>query len=317
MAKFKALSAALLMTGTLIANAGDPDPTLDLDAAVQNLKSTMVEAATDKSLSYANSYLEDFFPTVETSFSSGYNGGQSRTGGPTAGILLVKPLSSKDDVINTTFMQGSMFYQDRRTTLNLGLGYRKLLNEKTLLAGINVFYDHEFPYDHNRTSVGLEARTTAWEVNANRYWALSDWKAGRNGAVERALDGYDIEFGLPFPYMNWATLFVKRYQWDAHLGASDIKGNDVQFRLRPPPVPGLEIQIGRTYSQAELSDQNHFNISYNIMALFEKGKKSSSPTWISESAYKLASMEEYRYDKVRRQNLIVKQTSSTLIVKGY
>ena len=31
---------------------------------------------------------------------------------------------------------------------------------------------------------------------------------------ERALDGWDIEAGLPLPYMNWATVFVKHYEWD-------------------------------------------------------------------------------------------------------
>jgi hypothetical protein len=32
--------------------------------------------------------------------------------------------------------------------------------------------------------------------------------------------------------------------------------------------------------------------------------------WFSETAYKLASMEDRRYEKVRRENLIIKQKKS-------
>ena len=71
---------------------------------------------------------------------------------------MVAPLSDPDDIFNTYFTQGSVFYEDNRTTLNLGLGYRKLSDNKMLLTGINAFYDHEFPYDHGRTSIGFEAR---------------------------------------------------------------------------------------------------------------------------------------------------------------
>lgn len=39
-------------------------------------------------------------------------------------------------------------------------------------------------------------------------------------------------------------------------------------------------------------------------------KPTKKMEWISDSAYKLASMEDRRYDKVRRENIIVKQTRS-------
>ena len=97
----------------------------------------------------------------------------------------------------------SAFYQDNRTTLNAGLGYRRLAFDNTLMLGVNAFYDHEFPYDHGRTSLGFEARTTMGEINANKYWATTKDKVGKQGFTERALDGYDIEGGIALPYMNW------------------------------------------------------------------------------------------------------------------
>jgi len=214
-----------------------------------------------------------------------------------------------------------VFYQDNRTTLNLGLGYRKLSDNKLLLTGINAFYDHEFPYDHGRTSVGVEAaRTTVWEINANKYWATTKWKTGKSGLEERALDGYDIEAGIPLPYMNWATVFVKNFKWDSEVsGVKDTKGNDVQLRTYIPGITGLEVQAGRTlYSDSTGTDESYINIFYNVTQLFTD-KPRYSHQWISKDAYKLTSMEDRRFDKVRRTNAIVKQlkASGSIKVKGY
>ena len=179
-----------------------------------------------------------------------------------------------------------------------------------LLTGINAFYDHEFPYDHGRTSVGFEARTTVWEINANKYWATTKWKTGKNGLEERALDGYDIEAGVPLPYMNWATVFVKNFRWDAVDGGDDAKGNDLQLRAYIPGITGLEIQAGRTFfSDSSGTDENYINIFYNVTQLFAD-KPRYNHQWISKDAYKLESMEDRRYEKVRRTNNIVKQIGS-------
>jgi len=224
---------------------------------------------------------------------------------------VVAPLSDPDDIFNTYFTQGSVFYEDNRTTLNLGLGYRKLSDNKMLLTGINAFYDHEFPYDHGRTSIGLEARTTVWEINANKYWATTKWKTGKSGYEERALDGYDIEAGVPLPYMNWATVFVKNFQWDSEIsGSKDIKGNDVRLRAFMPGIDGLEIQAGRIlYSDSTGTDESYINIRYNVTEFF-KDKPTNVTQWISKDAYKLESMEDRRFDRVRRTNTIVKQIKS-------
>ena len=83
------------------------------------------------------------------------------------------PLSDESDIENTLFTQVSAFYTDNRTTLNAGLGYRRLVSDNTLMLGVNAFYDHEFPYDHGRYSMGLEARSTVGEINANMYQATT------------------------------------------------------------------------------------------------------------------------------------------------
>ena len=271
---------------------------------IEGAQSQVIEAATDQGVGFTQTFLEKYFPTVEISFSS--KEGQK----PTTGILVVAPLSDQEDIENTLFTQVSAFYTDNRTTLNAGLGYRRLVSDNTLMLGVNAFYDHEFPYDHGRYSVGLEARSTVGEVNANMYQATTKWETGKNRLQERALDGWDIEAGLPLPYMNWATVFIKRYKWDGVVGAKDLKGNDAQLRAYVPILPGLEIQAGRTFKDDD-KDSNYFIATFNIAEAFSN-KPNQQVQWFNDTAYKLESMEDRRYEKVRRKNIIVKQVRSTV-----
>ena len=276
----------------------------DLDG----VKSQAIDAVTDEGVRITQSFLEKYFPTVEVDFET------KEDGKPTTGILFVAPLSDTEDIENTLFTQFSTFYTDNRPTLNVGLGYRRLVSDNTLMLGMNVFYDHEFNYDHGRYSVGLEARTTVGEVNANYYQATTKWKTGRRGLQERALDGWDIEAGLPLPYMNWATLFFKRYQWDGIGSSRDAKGYDAQLRAYLPMLPGLEIQAGRTFKDDE-KDSNYITVSFNVTEFFSSEPKQQTQ-WFSDTAYKLESMEDRRYEKVRRENIIVKQIGKGFTAKA-
>jgi adhesin/invasin len=274
---------------------------------IEGAQSQVIEAATDQGVGFTQSFLEKYFPTVEVSF--GAADGEK----PTAGLLIVAPLTDKEDIFNTVFTQVSGFYQDNRTTLNLGLGYRHISDNKKFLYGINAFYDHEFPYDHGRTSVGVEAMSTMWEIRGNKYWATTDWKTGKHGQQERALDGYDLEAGIPLPYMNWATVFIKHFKWDAYDGADDLEGQDLSFRAQFPGfLTGLEVEAGRSFYK-DYRNESFVKMSYNLTEIF-KEKKSYREPWINKTAFRLESVEHKRFEKVRRENLIVKQTRGNLKV---
>ena len=269
---------------------------------VDGLKAEATSSMNAGAVGIAKSYLEKYFPTVELQLNMfDYNKTQS-------GILIVAPLSDPDDVKNTLFTQDSVYHQNNRTTINLGLGYRRLEMDNKLMLGVNAFYDHEFPYNNARTSIGLEARSTVGEINFNQYWGASGWRDGANGLQERALGGTDLEAGVPLPYVNWAKLYVRGFIWYGVDGVNDLKGNDVSLRAQVPILQGLTFEAGhRTFNDSTPSE-NFLKLSYNVMDLL---KAKSSELWISESAYSIASMEEHRYDKVRRENIIVNQTRST------
>ena len=265
-----------------------------VDQAIAGSKSY----ANQQGIGIAKSFLQKYFPTVELQLDMfDYNKTQS-------GLLIVAPLSDPKDVKNTFFTQDSIYHKDGRTTVNLGLGYRRLEMDNKLMLGINAFYDHEFPYNNTRTSIGLEARTTVGEVNFNQYWGVSSWKNAANSYQEKSLGGTDLELGVPLPYMNWAKAYGRGFIWYGVDGANDLKGTDVSLRAQVPILPGLAIEGGRRSYAGSTPDENFLRISYNLMDM--NTAKPSQP-WFSERAYQLSSMEDRRYDKVRRENLIVKQ----------
>ena len=275
---------------------------------VDKLKSVAKEKLKNEAVGIATSYLEKYFDVFELSI-------DSPDDLSSASILVVKGLSDPDDIKNTWFTQGSVFVNAGRATLNLGLGYRRLMADEKLLLGVNTFYDQEYPYRHGRASLGLEARTTVGELNFNRYWATTSWQAGDNGLDEQALGGVDIEIGIPLPYMNWATFYAKAFKFHSETrGVKDTIGNILSFRAEVPVIPGFAIEAGQTQYSSDENTNNFVKLEYDLIQAFKKEK---APLF-TNYAYKMASMQDQRLKKVRRENRIYKQMkSSTVTVKGF
>jgi len=287
------------------------------EADIDGLADTLVDSAAQEAVGVSTSYLEKYFKSVELTFTTA--GSLKSASKPSFEILVVAPLSDEEDIFNTYFTQLGAAYSDNRTTLNLGLGYRKLSDNKYVLMGVNAFYDHEIQYTHGRASLGGEYRTTVGEMNFNYYRATTDWQKGKDNFREHALDGHDVEAGVPLPYMNWATIFVKHSKWGSEIsGAKDLTVNEVQLRAQIPVFPGFEIEAGRKYNGgAATNNENYLSFSYDLVKAFSEKPKEN--VWISDYAYKLASMEDRRYEKVRRENKIIKQKKRTgsVTVIGY
>ena len=262
--------------------------------------STAESSINSNATGITKSSLEKYFPTVELQVNL-FDFYKTQSG-----LLILAPLWEDDK--NLVFTQDSVYHLDNRTTLNVGLGYRRLEWENKLLLGVNTFYDYEFPYGNTRSSIGLEARTTVGEINFNQYWGISGWVNAANGLQERSLGGTDIEIGVPLPYMNWAKVYGRAFDWYGVDGANDLKGTDISLRAQVPLLQGLAIEAGRrTFTDATPSE-NFLKLSYNATDLF---KTKTPEPWISDTVYKLSSMEPHKYDKIRRENLIVKQTRNS------
>jgi adhesin/invasin len=265
-----------------------------VDKSVDRAASNLNQSAENST----RNYLSNYFPTVEVQVDL------INRESPSTGILVVVPLSSPNDLVNTFFNQSSIYHHDSRTTINIGLGYRRLVLGNKLLIGTNFFYDHEFPYHHKRYSAGLEMKTSVGQINYNQYFHGSSWKTGKSGVLERALSGSDLEIGMPIPYMNWATIFVKQFRWDAVDNVFDKKGNTLSLRAFLPTLPALEVEAGHTNHHRGKKDTNFLTITYNLI---HQNKKQQ---WISNEAYELSDVSHLRYSKVRRENKIYKQKNN-------
>ena len=250
-------------------------------------------------------YLGITFPTVETEISSGL------TNSVTGGITVVTPLSNSKNIHETIFLQGSFFLtnEDRnRQTLNIGLSDRFLITNEKLLVVLNSFYTQEFPYDHKRASIGIEAVSNIGEINLNKYYRLSTWNTGYNNIQEKTLDGQDINVGISLPHMNWAKIYLKKFRWESVSNGSDLKGN--QFSLKTSLPYGFAIEIGKKsystannsdYSVSDLSDENFFKLTWNLNLI-----EQNNFSLFSDDAYSLSSMQNRRYTKVKNESFIQK-----------
>ncbi len=210
---------------------------------------------------------------------------------------------SKSYILNQT----NFSTQDDRETFNTGLIFRKLTDDNKWLSGLNIFYDHELDKNHQRAGVGLEIKSTAIEFNSNYYARLSDDKSVGD-STERAMDGIDAEIGLQIPYMPTSKLFLSGYEWSG--SSYNIKsGNKISLRVRPSS--SLEVELG-----AEDNDRiEDYKATAKITFIKRFGEvEPDSGFYISNKAYEFKDMSGEIYDKVRRQNRIVKTVTGSVTV---
>lgn len=268
---------------------------------------SLKKIANDKKNNYVNTQIQKFAQKIEEAFPRTEIGITSiENTKPEYSILTTQPILFNKESTNTFFWQGSAFIHDdlNRQTINLGLGYRKMFFAEKLLLGTNLFYDHEFPYDHKQTSLGFEAKTKPVEFNTNIYRGITDEKKGDDAFRETALDGYDFELGGHIPYIPSARLYAKQFFRDTK-SQTDYEGQIYTMSFSDMILPGVSIDVGMT-DHRYIENEYFVKITFatNKVANYEKNKKI-----IQDYAYTFDSMENERLTKVRRENKIVKKTS--------
>ena len=203
---------------------------------------------------------------------------------------------------------------DKRTTLNLGLGYRRLNADETWMTGVNAFYDHEFPNDHKRNGVGFELISSALEIRVNQYNGTTGYIKDKSGTNSKALDGRDMGFRVALPYLPGMMFGMNAVQWKGIDGMKDKKSR--KYTLGGQLSDNVSINYERhDYKSAATKDTNSINLNYT----WGFGVENTKPKLFefSSSAYELKKLGDQRYDLVKRENRIVKKKSGTLTVSGY
>ena len=234
---------------------------------------------------------------------------EGRTGAdPNFTLLTINPISENSTEGDLTFFQGSIIRQNNRNTINLGIGYRQLSDDEKWIYGVNAFHDYESTYEHSRMSVGAEIRSSVFEINANKYFATSGAKTGKDGNTERALDGYEVELGGQVPYIPSAKIFVKNWKWEGYQVA-DTKGNTYSLQINAPIAPNITLEAG-TKDFDTGTDVDFVNLTYKIgLGEGQSEKDKIVQSLISNQAFNTRSMKDKMLEKVRRKNQIVIQTN--------
>ena len=89
---------------------------------------------------------------------------------PSIQIESVSKLKEYDD--GALFNQLNLISQDSKTTINLGIGKRKLFDNEIYMLGTNFFIDYQFDEAHLRSGLGFEAISNSLDFIANYYNCL-------------------------------------------------------------------------------------------------------------------------------------------------
>ena len=139
---------------------------------------------------------------------------------------------------------------DTGTTLNMGVGYRRISKDDHRLYGAHLFYDHRFLRHHDRLSAGLEYMSGESEFRFNWYGAASDERVldVNLHTLERVSNGYTVEYGKTFKNARWARVYVEGYHWNQERQADK---NGFRFGSELQLTPRVSVDMG--YNKPEHS----------------------------------------------------------------
>ena len=163
---------------------------------------------------------------------------------PLYSVETVQPLGHYDDKLRDVWFTQQRISRasDIGTTLNVGVGYRRISKDDRRLYGAHLFYDHRFLRHHDRLSGGLEYMSGESEFRFNWYGSASDERVldANLHTLERVANGYTLEYGKTFKNARWARVYVEGYHWNQERQA-DKNGLRVGSELQLTPRVSVDM----------------------------------------------------------------------------
>ena len=171
---------------------------------------------------------------------------------PLYSVETVQPLGHYDDKSRDVWFTQQRISRasDIGTTLNVGVGYRRISKDDRRLYGAHLFYDHRFLRHHDRLSAGLEYMSGESEFRFNWYGSSSDERVldANLHTLERVANGYTLEYGKTFKNARWARVYVEGYHWNQERQA-DKNGLRIGSELQLTP----RVSVDMGYNKPEHS----------------------------------------------------------------
>ena len=228
----------------------------------------------------------------------------------TFNILMLRNIEKTDT--SNFFTQFSIQSQDvgqndPRYVGNLGLGYRFLNDDNSLMIGANVFYDRDFEHDHERGSIGFEAKGGNLEINYNLYEDISLQQVA-NKRKEQSLGGYDFNVSSQVPFMPWARLNYTSYEWDKDLASTNTKGEKYSSEFNLTPSLVFEYEYDESGNSGDDITSGKFTFVYP-----PRDNKPTIASGFSSQAFTYSNVSDKLNDKVKRTNKLVIETQGAVV----
>ena len=226
-------------------------------------------------------------------------------------ILGVRDIEATDN--SNFFTQFSLMNQEinssGRIIGNLGLGYRILSRDKSLMVGYNTFYDRDLTDGQDRLGLGIEVKGSILDLTANSYTKISNSEVV-NGSREQVLSGWDFNLTSQVPRAPWARINYNGYKWEAEKGSLDQKGNIYSLELDVTSSVEVVASLDKSLLNG-VDDETSLSINY-IYPPKEKSMVMSDG--LSSDMFEKSNMEQKLKEKVRRRNKMVMEIQGSVIV---
>jgi hypothetical protein len=192
---------------------------------------------------------------------------------------------------------------------NLGLGYRILSRDKSLMLGYNTFYDRDLTEDQSRLGYGFEAKASVLDLTVNRYAKISGSEVV-SGTIEQALSGWDYNLTSQIPRAPWARINYNGYKWESEKSSVDQKGNIYSLELDVTN----SVEVVTSLDQSSLAGvDDEFSLSINYIYP-PKDKSMAMTDGLSNDMFEKGNMEQKLKEKVRRRNKLVMEIQGSVIL---
>ena len=215
-------------------------------------------------------------------------------------ILGVRDILPSDN--SNLFTQFSLHTQeinsDKRIIGNLGLGYRFLNSDQSMMFGANTFYDQDLEENHKRVGLGFEAKAAMLDFNYNLYQKATN-QLVISGTNEQVLSGQEYNITSQIPYMPWSTFNFQGYRMENEKTTQDVKGNI--YSLEMALNPSLQFDILKDVSSVD-GQEDEWEYMLTFTHPPRNNKASLLDGVVSQEAFVKKDIKDSLKGKVRRNN---------------
>ena len=198
---------------------------------------------------------------------------------------------------------------DGRIHGNLGIGYRKLTDDNSMMYGANTFIDADTFEGHRRLGYGLEAKASLLDLSLNRYQKITNMKT-IDETAEQILSGWDYYLTTQVPYTPWAKFSFKGYKWEGEKTSQDSKGNKYISELNINP----SLQLNLSMDDSSLTGVDDVLEAELLFVYPPRENIRTRDEGLSDVAFEKEDMQAKLNEKVRRTYDLTIEIQGTVII---